>query len=407
MKSNKIKFLYEFPRFRSEIKELHDILFFFPAYHFGGGERVHADILEIFKDYPTSCFIIHKSSNDFMKEDFYRHTEIIELSKYKSIKYSPYFKTLAKKINEKQNPIVFGCNNLFFYRLLPFLAPHVKVIDLMHAFSYEDPGAPENISLEVSDRIHNRIVLGRKTYNDFIQLYRKNNIDEKLIDRISIIQNKVSIPESYPEKKENKQLKVLFVTRNTHEKRPEVFLEIAKRCEQKNIPVDFTMIGDFNNIPISQSNIRIVGTIKEKEILNKYYSEHDVIMITSFREGFPMVLLEGMAFGVVPISTDVGEIKEHIGEKFSNGFIIKDDSVARYLNQKYEYGKNREWLPKNLLKSIPDDLENCIDQFVQTITDLHNNREKLKSMSLNAYNTVKENFSPEKMKKSYLDIFFK
>ena len=84
MKSSKLAYLYEFPKFLKEIKKLNDIIFFFPFYHFGGGETVHLDILKIFKDYKTSCFIIHESDNDFLREDFLKVTNIVDLWKYKS-----------------------------------------------------------------------------------------------------------------------------------------------------------------------------------------------------------------------------------------------------------------------------------------------------------------------------------
>ena len=48
-------------------------------------------------------------------------------------------------------------------------------------------------------------------------------------------------------------------------------------------------------------------------------------MITSFREGFPMVIPEAMAQGAIPISTNVGGINEHI-TNFENGVLI-DNSV--------------------------------------------------------------------------------
>src|SRR5690606_41764953 len=48
-------------------------------------------------------------------------------------------------------------------------------------------------------------------------------------------------------------------------------------------------------------------------------------MITSHFEGFPMVLLEGMSKGVIPICTDVGEIPGYINEEKGTGYIINNN----------------------------------------------------------------------------------
>ncbi|MGA9213445.1 glycosyltransferase family 4 protein [Kaistella sp.] len=407
MKSTKITYLFEFPKFRKQIKKLNDIIFFFPFYHFGGGETVHLDILKIFEKYSTSCFVIHKSDNDFLKEEFEKVTQLIDLGKYKSLKYESYIKSLAKKINNRKNPIVFGCNNRFFYNLIGYLDDtKVKIIDLTHAFSYEDPHSVEKFSLPFVHKIHRRVILGQRTYNDYQNLYLKHGIDLNFLERIVIISNAVQIPNFFTIKPLNEGLKVLFVSRNSFEKRPEVFFEIAKRCYERKVNAFFTVIGDFENIENSYSNINIIGSINIKEELNRYYIDNDVLLITSFREGLPMVILEGMAFGTVPISTDVGEISSFVNNRNNNGILLDDSSVERYINIPHRYTKNEKWFPNNQLKNIPEDLETIIEKFIKTIKNLDENRNILNSLSENAYNTLKNNFSEEKQKKAYLDLFF-
>lgn len=406
MKSSKLAYLYEFPKFLKEIKKLNDIIFFFPFYHFGGGETVHLDILKIFKDYKTSCFIIHESDNDFLREDFLKVTNIVDLWKYKSSKYNSYLKSLARVINSKDNPIVFGCNNRFFYQLAEYLdEDKVKILDLTHAFSYEDPHAVEKFSLPMVHKIRSRVILGKKTYDDYKSLYIDNNVDLSLLNRFVIINNAVDIPDSYTNKLNDESLKVLFVSRNSFEKRPEILFEIAKRCHLKKIKASFTVIGDFENVTNNLPNLKIAGSIKEKEKLNSYYSENDTLLITSFREGFPMVILEGMAFGVVPISTNVGEISSFINSKNNNGILLNDISINRYRQIQHTYEKNEKWYPANQLKNIPTDLEKIIDEFVITIEKLQNNRSLLSDLSINAYNSINENFSKDKHRKEYLNLF--
>lgn len=407
MNSSKIAYLFEFPKFRKEIKKLNSIIFFFPFYHFGGGESVHLDIMKIFKNKGTSCFITHQSDNDFLKDEFNEVTQLIDLGHYRSLKYESYLKSLGKVINAKDNPVIFGCNNIFFYRLLPFIdESKVKIIDLTHAFSYEDPNSVEKRSIPVLHKIHRRVILGKKTYNDYKNLYLNNDIDLNLLDRFTIISNAVDIPDQYTKKTFDKTLKVLFVSRNSFEKRPEIFFEIAKRCYLKKMNASFTIIGDFENRDSEIPNLKVVGSIKEKEKMNKYYVDNDILLITSFREGFPMVILEGMAYGVVPVSTNVGEISFFINSENNNGILIDDETVSRYEITPHEYKKLDAWYPKNKLEQIPQDLENTIEKFVEIIELLISDKETLQNLSTNAYNTVKQEFSREKNIISYSNLFF-
>src|SRR5699024_1573178 len=127
-------------------------------------------------------------------------------------------------------------------------------------------------------------------------------------DRLTIIRNRTPVPPVYPRKNfSDPKLKVLFVARNSPEKRVELFLKVAEASYKKQISVHFYMIGDFGELHnVIKPNTNILGEVFDKEELDRYYAQSHILLCTSSREGFPMVILEGMSQGVVPISTDVG-----------------------------------------------------------------------------------------------------
>jgi glycosyltransferase involved in cell wall biosynthesis len=61
--------------------------------------------------------------------------------------------------------------------------------------------------------------------------------------------------------------------------------------------------------------------------LRRHYETADVISLPSWREGFPMALLEGMAFGLPPVATAVGGIPELIEDGVS-GILVERGDVA-------------------------------------------------------------------------------
>jgi glycosyltransferase involved in cell wall biosynthesis len=357
-----------------------EIYFFFPYYHLGGAETVHNDILEVFSKNDSVCFITNKSVNKFNKENFEKSTVLLEINKIIRSRFLKkiVLKKISRKINATNNPIVFGCNSEFFYELIPYLDEKVKVIDLIHAFSYEENSAAEKVSLKVVERINKRVVLGEKTKTDFKELYLKENKSLALLERIKIIKNKVNVPEVKIIKDFLSPMVILFVARDSYEKRPELFFEIAKKSYEINPDIKFKVIGDnFENHEITP-NVEIIGPIQEKNIINTYYKEADLILITSSREGFPMVILEGMSYGVVPISTNVGEISTFINDRNQNGFLIENHT----------------------------DKQQIVADFLESIQYINKNRNSLEKYSLNAYNSVKQEFSSETNKENYLNLFF-
>jgi len=395
MKSSKLQFLIEYPKFKSELKKLNDIIFFFPFYSFGGAERVHINILEAVKDFKTSCFISETSSNDFFRKEFEKNTHLIPYFNLKTKKYRIYIQQIAKAINKKKSPVVFGCNSTLFYDILPFLQNHIQIIDLIHAFSYEEPRASEKISLPLVEKIDIRVVLGERTKNDFRKLYYNHNISEKFIERIEIIKNKVDIPEKIYPKTDSEILRVLFIARNSFEKRAHYVTEIAKKCLEENLNINFSFVGDFEENFSDLKNIKMIGPINSQETMAEIYQTHDVLLITSFREGFPLVISEGMAHGIIPVSTDVGEISEVINSKNKNGFLIADPNTSIYSTSN---------------KTIPDTFLNyeneifVIDTFIKTLKIIQSNDELRKEYSNNAYETAKIFFSKEKFENSYKNI---
>ncbi|MBC8052886.1 MAG: glycosyltransferase family 4 protein [Sphingobacteriaceae bacterium] len=376
-KIENIRALLKYPRISKLLKE-HDLFFFFPFWQYGGGERVHSDILNVFRDVPCVCFLTDKSVNDAYKAEFQAASETMEIGRwaFKGSFKELMLKKMANELNRKKHPVVFGCHSPFFYSLLPLLDGHVKTVDLTHAFTFDPQGA-ENYSLPYVKHLKKRVILGENAKNDYREQYQKNNLPLEYLNRLVIIPNKVKIPDSETVKAFNFPLNVLFVSRNADEKRPELFVKIANESFHRQLPFHFQMIGDFLSYRDQvKSNTSLIGPIYEREQLNSYYKAAHIILITSWREGFPMVILEGMCYGVVPISTAVGEIPSYIRPEHKNGFLIPND-----LND-----------------------EKIVEGFIKTLTEISTDIGELKECNKNCYSYVKENFNEDKFSKSYKEL---
>lgn len=272
-------------------------------------------------------------------------------------------------------PLYLGVTMFFFYDLIPYLSPQVRIVDLTHSIT-PDRNWCEVLSLKTVDRFYKRIVLGEAALQAFRQIYSEHNISPSYASHFQIIKNKVDSPSSVLEKSSETGLEIIFVARNSSEKRPRLVFEIARICKEKGLKTNFTIIGNFEeDYQMYADFVHFAGTIRNKDVLNRYYKKAHLILITSIFEGFPMVLLEGMAYGAVPISTAVGEIPYYVSEKLETGFLVENDI---------------------------DDL--LVTRFVSIIEEISNNPELLRNFSLNAMKLVRNNFSEALFEKSYIEL---
>jgi glycosyltransferase involved in cell wall biosynthesis len=375
-KINRIKMLIRFIKIMKASENDSGLFFFFPFYHVGGAERVHIDILKTVADKNPWIFFTNESENDAFREEFDKYGKAFDISSF-SGKYKWLTKKIvSNKINKTKNALTFGCNSYLYYKLIPFLNKDVRCADLIHAFSDKGTAAAEDWSLQYIDRLHSRVFISRRAMKDVENQYMENKIPSSFTNKLKYIPNQVYVPGQYKEKERKENLRVLYVGRGTKEKRVHLIAEIAKQCSLLNLPIRFELIGKLKSSIDSKFNsyLKYSGEIKDASILSEKYKEADILLITSFREGFPMVIMEGMANGVVPMSTDVGDISSHV-KNHQNGIIIASKDEAEIVNS-----------------------------FIEEIKILCADRKKLSALSLESYNYAKNNFDYNRFRNQYREL---
>lgn len=350
------------------------VVFIFPFYHTGGAEKVHLEIVKALKDVSTCVLFTEISHDDIYKKEFESYTACLDLSVLLKSRYKAIItKIILNLINANQsNKVVFGCNSFFFYESLPFLNK-VKRYDLLHAFSYPDSGF-DDVSLKYVSLLDKRFVINEKTKLQFCNQYVKNNIPQSFVDRIVIIGNGVEIPLN-PISGSTDKFIVGFLGRGSMEKRPELFIDIAQQAQRQNANIQFKMAGSGLSeleSTMRASDIHYNGHLTTPVQIEDFYRSINVILITSYREGFPLVVMESMARGIVPVCTDVGGIHEHI-KNGVNGYLIKNHS----------------------------DLDKLANEFLSVVKVLIEDSHLYNTLSENAYQYAKNNFSLEVMHRAY------
>lgn len=218
-----------------------------------------------------------------------------------------------------------------------------KPVILMYRGSLEDDVL---LHLNTSTRIAKKTfdkTLGAAVfkYSDFIISNSKPTIEimkakYSLQDwKIKYIPNSVVVSEYKKSTLKNKR--ILFSGRLIENKGIKFFSKIIE-----NIPQDwtFTIVGDGpmrQNVEILSSkhkNIEYLGKIPKTEI-NKILSKTDILILPTFAEGSPRVVLEAAASGVPSVVFDVGDVSTILNSN-KNGFIIKRYDIDEFVNKMKE-----------------------------------------------------------------------
>lgn len=282
-----------------------ELFCFFATPDMGGAERVHAQIVKAVADRNPVVVFTEPPRGAALLPLFEQHCKPILLHPRKRSRVREYFNEarMAAQINRARRPVVFGAFSHFFYRMLPYFGGHVRCVDLIHNFGV----GFEHFSMPVAGRLNARVVLSQRVRQEFATLYDAFGWPESLLEHFQVIPNGVPVPAAAPDKPPG--LRVLYVGRDTPEKRVHLVGAIAAEVSRRNVSAEFVAVGEIaRELP----GVRIEGLITDAGRLTALYDSAHLLLLTSSREGLPMAMLEGMARGCVPVVPSVGAIPEHI-----------------------------------------------------------------------------------------------
>jgi glycosyltransferase involved in cell wall biosynthesis len=169
-------------------------------------------------------------------------------------------------------------------------------------------------------------------------------------------------------------VRMVFVGRMEWAKGPGICLEILAHLIQAGIQGQLDLIGEGEESARFEQQARDLGVFARvkfrgglpRDELGSYYEPAHFILLPSESEGWPKVLSEAMAYGVVPISCAVGSIPEYLAE-FSSGAALRSrdprlfseaiQSYLRDLPRWREHSRNavraaRQFSYGNYLKAV-------------------------------------------------------
>jgi len=354
------------------------IFLIYPNRDIGGSYKVNADIARLMAPFKPMVFFTKKEQNGALRPLFELDgVTILDISKQVDNKYYHFLNVIwrgiiTQWISQTDNPVVFGGECIYFYKLVPNVYKRAKCIELCHVNKWL------NYTQAFAPMLHHRVFSTQKVLRDHAAQYHAAGIPVSLKERLFFIDNKIEIPGEYWEHHEH--LQVLFVGRGSPQKRVHLVAAIAEKVKHANAGIGFTLVGDVEAlVPETIKPLITIRTdISSADLLKPIYRVHDVLLLTSSFEGLPLVVMDMMALGRVVVSTAVDGIPDYI-KHLENGMLIN---------------------------AVTDEDE-VVRQGVNIILQLENNRHLVRKLSEAARSFALAHFSPTAFDNAWLGLFGK
>lgn len=346
------------------------LFFFLTDYHTGGAEQVHVDILRLFAQEHPWVIIVFKSKNSFHKAAMQHCAELFEVGKYITNRNRFFVKNFffgyyTSLLNRHQGAVVLSSMNNFIADINHQLK-QVYLMDLIHCFIGI---RPVDIIRPVK-MLRKRVLVSRYLQEELFALYREWGVAAEYNLRTKVIYNAVPVPESLADKDYSTRLEVVFIGRNSPEKRYHLYQQVAKQCKQQALNLEFKSIGNFS----SSEEIECLGEMAEKEAIYLVLQSTHLLVLCSSTEGFGLVVAEAMACGTVPIATAVGGVPELIIEGKTGNLVHATEEQA------------------------------IVDEIVCLLNHYCQNPHSLQAMGKEAYDKVKHEFNYDVFRSNYLAL---
>lgn len=198
---------------------------------------------------------------------------------------------------------------------------------------------------EVPDRI---ILLSERTKEEFVSVGFSPDKLTVLYNFGSILFSEQEIADKAQRVKREAPLRLLFIGSLCTRKGVPELLEALRLC---HTPLRIELCGSATDdavgeacraaVSSSEGRIELVGYVKGSEKKDAY-SRADLLVLPSYEEGLPVVLLEAYAAGCAVIATPVAAVPEVVGEQ--NGILVPAGDAAALAVAIDALGDDRERL---------------------------------------------------------------
>jgi glycosyltransferase involved in cell wall biosynthesis len=304
-------------------------MFLLPYLSMGGAEQVHLGVVDAVKDEAPLVIFGGFSKDRAFEERFARIATILEIPRLLNHPWTrkAALQRVANALRPAGNKTLFGSLSQHFFDLLPLLDPAIRAFHMQHAFLYQpEANHTEKQRLRHFSRITGYLFPSRMARDEFGKFLFHQNMPADAMNKLFVVP--CAAPE-FGTVRPHEQLGILFVGRDSAEKRAGLFLDIVAELElRKPGRFRFTMAGP--KARPGSPHVSFTGPIGPSDEMVRLYAANDILVLTSTREGHCLVVTEAMAQGLAVVATPVGDVADRVSD--ATGLLtstIERDMVLR------------------------------------------------------------------------------
>ena len=224
-----------------------------------------------------------------------------------------------------------------------------KIITTIHSIK---PREIRN-AIQSNYGVHEILAVSENVRNAAVHDMRLNKSDIRVLPPITLNQCSTEI------KTNDGDINLLYLGRVTKEaKRADKIPNLVRRLSSLGLKANFHIVGDGDYLPIIQKSLlempmtvtMVYHGWKKSEEVNQILSKSHILILMSSYEGCPHSVLEAMAFGVVPVVTEIIGSTSNIIQNNEDGILIRDGDVDEFANTIFMLAKNPNRL--NLMSNL-------------------------------------------------------
>ena len=354
-----------------------------PTLGAGGADRLVADLSNSLYDQGNDIHLILLMKmiprNCFYIKDINPNIHIYSLNKGIGFSFHALLK-LIKLIIKIKPDVVHAHLNSIFYIFLPavFNCMGIKYVYTVHNDANKDASNKLFAFIMKLLFTHNKVLpitISYQSEYSFKQFYGFpsyktifNGRNVKEVDVPTDIKNNIN---KY--RWSSKTVVLLYLARFTEQKRPYLHAKICNDLYNEGFDLVLLMFGEnssnedvVNQIrKLDSKCVHIMGVTSD---VLQYMKECDALLLLSSYEGLPIVLIESLAVGCIPICTPVGGVNDMIQSGY-NGYLALDCSESECYNILRHFlltsADERNIVKTNAIKSYElYTMERCSKQYI-------------------------------------------
>lgn len=279
------------------------------SFEWGGAERFAYETIKFLKDNDYD-FLVFVEKKTIIADYF------LDIIAGASIVYAEHYQKSENQLVEliaRQEPnIIYIHHSWSTYNALKFTPRNIFIIDSLHIVEYQTGGYPY-LSAKNSCyiNIHHVVSQGLKNY---------------LVNELGVASHKIEIASlerkvvgNFKKRKVENRFVIGFLGRFEKQKRPELFIELARALLKRGDKYYFIMQGDgslYEQVShlIKKYNLQNIEISPSSDNITNFYQKIDILVSCSENEGLTLVGIESVQHDTIFISTDVGQQNEIVSD---------------------------------------------------------------------------------------------